>query len=206
MVQKRAKRLRSPKKVIKKQPAVRCAPQNDFAKYHQIEAHLFGEVASRFHRDNRLSAFDFFAIIVWKSNRSKSRVATRLLAKRPKGLQTAVTAITRDIATAIDHRERLRRVRKDWGIGLPIATAILSVLYPKDFTIYDVRVCDSLGRFHGLKAITRFNRLWPQYLQFKQAVIDAVPHEKNLRKKDRYLWGKSFASQLNEDLRDRFGV
>lgn len=52
----------------------------DYATYYDLEGYLFSEVSGRFQRDRRLSAFDFFCVVIWKANRSKSKVARRLLA------------------------------------------------------------------------------------------------------------------------------
>jgi hypothetical protein len=46
--------------------------------------------------------------------------------------------------------------REDWDFYLPVASAILSVFWPDEFSIYNVRVCDQLGRFRGLGSKTAF--------------------------------------------------
>jgi hypothetical protein len=89
---------------------------------------------------------------------------------------------------------------EEWGFRLPMASAILTVLYPKDFTVYDNRVCDALGDFKDAQYKTRFEALWSRYSEYIQAVRAAVPGHELLRDKDRYLWGKSFAEQLERDV------
>lgn len=49
---------------------------------------------------------------------------------------------------------------KNRGFRLPMASAIATVLYPNDFTVYDIRVCEMLGDFHGLTYIIKYDRLW----------------------------------------------
>ncbi len=85
-----------------------------------------------------------------------------------------------------------------------MASAILTVLYPEDFTVYDVRVCDSVGSFHSTGNRTDFGKLWDEYVQFRAAVEEAAPQTLSLRDKDRYLWGKSFHDQLQSDLARQF--
>lgn len=51
-----------------------------------------------------------------------------------------------------------------------MASAILTVLYPNDFTVYDIRVCDELKDFHGLKHTTNFENIWSGYQAYKQNV------------------------------------
>ncbi|MGJ9384908.1 hypothetical protein [Salipaludibacillus sp. CF4.18] len=58
-------------------------------------------------------------------------------------------------------KEKLRYVMKAWDFRLPMATAILTVLYPDDFTVYDVRVCEQLGGdHHKLKNRVNFDNIW----------------------------------------------
>jgi hypothetical protein len=98
----------------------------------------------------------------------------------------------------------MRYLFEDWKFRLPMASAILSILYPEQFTIYDVRVCGTLGNFHNLGNLVDFDKLWCGYLNFKAAVKDATPSELNLRDRDRYLWGKSFYEQLKKDIQNEF--
>jgi len=81
-----------------------------------------------------------------------------------------------------------------------MASAILTVLYPNEFTVYDVRVCDMIGDFHKLKNQQSFDALWDGYQKFKSKVVGVAPKEFSLRDKDHYLWGKSFYTQLESDI------
>jgi hypothetical protein len=85
-----------------------------------------------------------------------------------------------------------------------MTSATLTVLYPHEFTVYDIRVCDVLGDFHDAQYKTKFGPLWERYAAFILAVRNALPAESLLRDKDRFLWGRSFASQLNEDIAKAF--
>ena len=51
----------------------------DFRKYYHLESYLFDEVRPRFLEQGYLTAFDFFCIVIWKANRSKSNIARMLL-------------------------------------------------------------------------------------------------------------------------------
>lgn len=119
----------------------------DFLRLYHLEAYLFGEVTKRFQADGTLSAFDFFCIVIWKANRAKSKGATRMKNKGHSDLVTAVDALLRAVRGAADNRGRLRVLVEEWRFRLPMASAILSVLYPEEFTVYDVRVCNVLGDF-----------------------------------------------------------
>ena len=82
-----------------------------------------------------------------------------------------------------------------------MATAILTVLYPADFTVYDTRVCEQLAAFENLAHRKFSDELWADYRRFLEAVSAAVPGRISLRDKDRYLWGRSFHEQVVNDLR-----
>ncbi|CAN5483849.1 hypothetical protein BH20ACI3_BH20ACI3_39710 [soil metagenome] len=95
---------------------------------------------------------------------------------------------------------------KEWKFALPMASAILSVCWPDEFTVYDYRVCDALelkgrGKYHYLKGLVFSERVWNGYLKFKMKVTQATPKKLTVRERDRYLWGESAAVQLVEDIR-----
>lgn len=184
----------------------------DYLRYYDLERYLFEDVSKRFQKEHSLSAFDFFSIIVWKANRAKSQIARKLLATQPRGkrdLESLCQQLTTDLYKAPNPKERLRLLKEEWRFALPMASAILSVCWPGDFTVYDYRVCDvlenkQLGRFHHLNNLVNFERIWDGYLAFKLKVSQATPKALSLREQDRYLWGESAASQLVADIRRGF--
>ena len=93
---------------------------------------------------------------------------------------------------------------QDWGFLLPMASAILTVFYPSDFTVYDSRVCDVLGDFDWVGNRTNFDKLWDGYSQFMAAVKQKAPSDLSLRDKDRWLWGHSFYGELVKDIDENF--
>jgi hypothetical protein len=178
----------------------------DFLNYYGLENHLFGTVSKNYQMTKTVSAFDFFCIIIWKANRAKSKVANRLLneAKGHKNLDSAVSALIKEISSQADMKNRLRVIMDEWGFRLPMASAILTVLYPDDFTIYDVRVCEVLGDFQDAQHKKPFDNLWTRYEEYVQKVKATVTENLSLRDKDRWLWGKSFARQLEGDIENNF--
>jgi hypothetical protein len=171
--------------------------ESNYLDYYDLESYLFDVVHPRFAAAGTLSAFDFFCIVVWKANRAKSKVAKNLRANRPGSLDEIVAELTSGVAKQATARDQLRYLFETWGLRLPMASAILTVLYPDEFTVYDVRVCDQLGAFHKLVNYMRFDSLWTAYEAFRARVIEVAPAGLSLRDKDRYLWGKSFAEQLH---------
>ena len=164
----------------------------DYVKYYSLEDYLFGEVSRNFYKDHSLSAEDFFAIIIWKSNRSKTKIVRRL---KQEGL--TVSEIVRNIRTESREGQLQYLIGKKIGIGIPIASAILAVCYPKDFTVVDYRVIASLK---ALKEEVEGNpKLKPK------AYFDYIDKCKkiakdmgvSLRQVDKVLWGYDFYEGKN---------
>jgi hypothetical protein len=176
----------------------------DFRQFYDLENYLFEVVGPRFRACGRLDAFDLFSIIIWKANRAKSRIARKLLESGAGSLDEVAALLTQGLAGLPGPKERLRYLWKDWGLRLPMASAILTVLYPDEFTIYDTRVCGTVGGFHSTGDSGDFDWLWDEYVEFRAAVEQAAPKGLCLRDKDRYLWGKSFRDQLRRDLEREF--
>ena len=170
-----------------------------FKKFYNLEKYLLDEVRTNFNQRHYLEVDEFFCIVIWKANRSKSKVKKRLQRIHPN-INSAVKEITSTLYRRDNPRDKLQYLISQCGFRLPTASAILTILYPENFTVYDVRVCDMLDGFRNLINRTNFDRLWAEYQEFKKQVILAVPEEANLREKDRALWGKSFHDDLTKFL------
>jgi len=179
----------------------------DPLQYYHLEQYLFQEVHARFHNEHAIGALDFFSIVIWKANRAKPAIAAKLVRYDPKhrsDLDLIVRDLTHTLFKAPQARDRLRILIEDWKFVLPMASAILSVLWPDQFGVYDVRVCDQLGRFHNLKHRTNFESMWPEYENYISAVKSSTPERLSLRDKDRYLWGQDVMRKLKRDIQNRF--
>lgn len=173
----------------------------DWLDYYDLETYLFTVVHPRFREQGWLDAFDLLSIVIWKANRAKSRIARRLLATSGcRTLDDAARKLTSEIHDAANTRQRLAVLIDEWGFLLPMASAILSVLYPDDFTVYDYRVCDELGKFKHLAQLASTARIWPDYLQYI-AEVRATKGELSLRDCDRFLTGRSMGEQLEHDIK-----
>lgn len=158
---------------------------------------MFEEVNNSFHKKGFLTLEEFFCIVIWKANRKKREIKARV--KRiENNLAKAVKQITSEVFSKSVPKDKLTYLMKDCGFRLPMASAILTVLYPDEFTVYDVRVCDMLGNFHRLQNRVNPDNVWKGYMEFRDAVIKAVPHEIKLRDKDKWLWGQSFWGDLEK--------
>ena len=171
---------------------------HDFKKFYDLETYLFSEVADTFGKTGKISTTDFFMIIIWKSNRAKTTVK-KTLSKNVNDFAEAVEQIAKSLSSTTNNKRRLYILMHDWGLRLPMATAILTVLFSDDFTVYDVRVCNELDDFHKLDWWIFSDKLWDEYVRFVEAVRAKTPQNLSLRDKDRYLWGRSFFEQAQAD-------
>lgn len=83
----------------------------DFRKYYDRDGYLITEVSDRSKRGEPIRAFDLFSIVVWKANRSKSRIAKRLperYGENSADLDIAVTDLVLHIRSSGSYKERLR--------------------------------------------------------------------------------------------------
>lgn len=121
-------------------------------------------------------------------------------------MEAICRTLTASLYNAPNHKERLRLLMKDWKFALPMASAILTVCWPEDFTVYDRRVRERLVDFPELNNLTDFEEIWEGFNEYKAKVSEIAPAKLSLRDKDRYLWGKSTALQLEEDIRQSFKI
>jgi len=164
----------------------------DYRRYYNLESYLFEEVGPRFRERGRLSAFDFFCIVVWKNNNAKSRIRTLLRSKgEARDLNGVVEELTRELWKKPSAKEKMRYLMEDWRFRLPIASAILTVLEPDDFTVYDKRVADAVNA-SDLQGLVWSDSLWNKYLEYREEVERQGPQGLSLREKGRWLWGKNF--------------
>jgi hypothetical protein len=184
-------------------PAAPRTDDHDWLALYDLERYVLSQVHDRFHTDGTISAFDFFCIVAWKSNRSRSKIAARLL-RHAKSLESAVQALAADLWSATSPKERFDLLIQRWGFRLPTASAVLSVLYPDVFTVYDWRVCEQLGEHRTLADWSNPERLWEGYQAYITAVRSAAPDGLSLRDKDRYLWARSFGKDLERGVASDF--
>lgn len=174
----------------------------DYSKYHNLEKYIFNNLSRKFHKKGYLNSFEFFCIIIWKSNRSKSYIYKNLKKNDKRDIDKICKDLTSKLKKSSKNEEKIKLLL-DKGFKLPIASAILTVLYPKTFTIYDKRVCEN-SRLKRYLKIKNKKLLVKDYFKFLEDVKKMVPCKKNLRDKDKFLWGKSFYKNLKNDLEKGF--
>ncbi len=86
------------------------------------------------------------------------------------------------------------------------ASAILAVLYPKKFTVYDYRVREDpeLNFFKNIDTIKNLEKRAERYLRFVNQVNQKEYELEitTLRGKDKFLWGRSLYNQVEKEIND----
>lgn len=133
----------------------------DLTKYinlYNIEKYLFTEIstAARNRKPAYLKFDEFYEICMWKS-------------ARPKKLQSenkdVIEKITKDAFARKTEEEKMNMLCKLRGVGIPTASAILTVLYPERYAVIDVRCLEILReKFNQEISQSISLKTWLKYL------------------------------------------
>lgn len=167
--------------------------------YYSPETILFPVLEKSFADTGILDPLELYIILDWKSPRARTRQQRRL-AVIAGSFDAAAHGIAADLRSAIGPEQQLGLLLTKWGFLLPTASAVLAVLYPNTFTIYDIRVCNTLKAFHQLGKMKWSPEFWKEYQRFLVAVRDAAPQGLSLRDCDRWLWGQNKRQALLNEL------
>lgn len=165
-----------------------------YLKYYFLEDYLFNGVSKNFQEHGYLTPEEFFAIVIWKRNASKTKIKAGISENK-----RTIHAITQKISQAKTLEQKLDALLspKIPGIGIAIASAILTVCYPDDFTVADYRACASLKDF-GEEIAGNPTVSVPAYFEYlKKCKELAIKHKFSLRDFDRILWAKDFYEGAN---------
>ena len=180
----------------------------NYLEYYWLEKYIEKKVKSAFVENNFLTAEQFFSIIFWKSKRPAKRIRAGLL-------NVAIKELTEAIDKEKDHDAKLDILLKRDGFDIAMASAVLTILYPKIFTVYDYRVRDQLNKrieklnkgsktklekVRDLSTVSNRQEKKKLYWEYVELVRSAGT-ELSLRDCDRALWAKSWY----EDLQDFIG-
>jgi hypothetical protein len=114
-------------------------------------------------------------IVRWKSTRRAALIDDNTDAEIAKALRFAADIRTSE-KLAVEILDALH------GVGVPVASAILTTIHPTKYTVIDFRALESLG-------VSKWNQSVDFYLSYLRACSAlAVKHKVSLRTLDRALW------------------
>ena len=165
--------------------------------YYSPEMHLFPALAQSFAETGQLHPEALYLILDWKGPRAKH---LRRLTRIARTFNTAARRIGADLHGAAGPEQRLGVLLTRWDFSLSTASAILAVLYPDTFTMYDIRVCNALGDFGRLGNKKWSAEMWQEYQRYVAAVRSKAPPGLSLRECDRWLWGRDKREAMRAEL------
>jgi len=163
-----------------------------YLKYYFLENYLFNDINKNFQKRGYLTPEEFFAIVIWKSNRAKTNIR-RGIEKSKKTIRAIMFGVFR----AKTPEQKLVILTSIPSIGIPMASAILTVCYPDDFTVADYRACATLKNF-GEEIIGSPTAKISTYFEYLEKCKRlARKYNFSLRDFDRILWAKDFYEGTN---------
>jgi hypothetical protein len=172
----------------------------DYLGFYDSESYLLDVVGEKFRKTGILEPIDFMTMLIWKAERAKNYHKKRLADRGKCTFSEAVSQLATGIHQSMSHKERLKYLMEKWWFQLPTATAILTLLYPQEFTVFDWRVCMEVGIDYEPWYGRNFSdALWEHYLSFKKAVEKKGPQNLSLRDKDRFFIGRSNRKSIAKD-------
>ena len=171
----------------------------DLLAYYSPETRLFPALEQSFTETGQFHPEALYLILDWKAPRARTRHLHRLT-NIAGTFDAAARGIGAGLYTATGPEQRLGLLLTKWGFLLPTASAILVVLYPNTFTMYDIRVCNVLGDFSKLGSMKWSTEQWLGYQRYIAAVQAAAPSGLSLRDCDRWLWGQDKRKAMQAEL------
>lgn len=161
---------------------------------YSLETYLFEKVSTQFSESGTMSSYDFFAIVIWKSNRAKTKIKNGLSA-----IGKTVDELMRAVGTTPEQVTKVDLLLATPGIGLAMASAILTVCYPQEFTVLDYRAWETLKLLDIPDLPTRTPGTASEYVGYCRACKVFAQHiGVSLRDLDRVLWAKNWEDDLLE--------
>jgi thermostable 8-oxoguanine DNA glycosylase len=169
-----------------------AAELGECLKLYNIEGYLLDKVSERFKEEGTLEPFDFFAIVAWKSNRTKTKIR-RGLEDAGKTIQELMLEVTQ----AKTPRDKVEVLLQVWGIGLAMASAILTVCDPDEFTVLDYRAWNVLEGTSLQGLPEHYPATSDEYLDYCRVCRELAEQVgMSLRDLDRALWAKHWENDL----------
>jgi thermostable 8-oxoguanine DNA glycosylase len=129
--------------------------KNEYLKLYYLENYLFDVIGKRARKRGYLNFDEFFEICMWKSRRPKNRYLKN---------QNQIEKITQKAFQAQDEIDKINLICSLNGVGIPTASALLTVVYPRKYGIMDIRCVEMLQelKFNIKNAMSVKN--WLKYL------------------------------------------
>lgn len=122
---------------------------------YNIEEYLFKVIGPRIRERGFIEFNDFYQICMWKSARQKQNYLKN---------KNIVKNISRKAFAENEEILKIKQLLKLKGVGIPTASAILTIVFPDRYAVIDVRCIQMLNKLGiRIKETITINR-WFEYL------------------------------------------
>ena len=167
-----------------------------YIELYDMEKYLFDVIGSEASKRGYLTFEGFYKICMWKSARQKQKYIS---VKN----RNEVEAVTRSAFAEQDERKRMEKLCGLSGVGIPTASAILSVIFPEKYAVIDIRCLEMLREKFGYKISKQTSlKSWVEYLNIMRNL--ARENAITPRKLDMALFAMHREKLMNEDYRNLY--
>lgn len=167
-----------------------------YIELYDMEKYLFDVIGSEASKRGCLTFEEFYKICMWKSVRQKQKYIS---AKN----RNEVEAITKDAFAEQDEGKRTKKLCELNGVGIPTASAILTVVFPEKYAVIDVRCLEMLRDKFDYKISKQTSiKSWLEYLSIMRSL--AEENAITPRKLDMALFAMHREKLMNEDYRNLY--
>lgn len=125
------------------------------ALYNQ-EEYLFNFIGPQIKKRGFVNFQEFYKICMWKSVRQKHNYLVN---------KKIVERVTREVFKENDERKKMDGLCQLKGVGIPMASAILTIVFPNKYAVIDVRCIEMLNKLNlTIKKHITLN-VWLEYLK-----------------------------------------
>jgi len=142
-----------------------------------------------------LSKDEFLSICLWKSRRPKSRYN--------KNSGSKIKSITKRAFVEPDETKKMKLLTRLTGVGVPTASAILSVINPKRYPIIDIRCVESLRELNLITWRSINIKHWVNYLDVVRNI--SKTKKKSAREIEKGLFAFN-RLKLDGELKNLYGL
>lgn len=129
---------------------------NKYIQLYDIEKYLFAVIGPKVQARGYLIFDEFYQICMWKSARQKPRYIEN---------KNRVEEISRKVFSEKDEAIKIEMLCKLNGVGIPTASAILTIVFPKEYAVIDIRCLEILhGKFSQNIGRSMSVKTWLNYL------------------------------------------
>jgi thermostable 8-oxoguanine DNA glycosylase len=107
-----------------------------YIRLYDIEYTLFNIIGPAVKKRGYLTFYDFYKICMWKTRRAKNRYLKN---------QNCVEQIAKLAFLEKDENKKMKILCQFDGVSVPVASAILTIVYPEEYGIIDIRCLEMLN-------------------------------------------------------------